>query len=75
MLVLTFRPGDRAIIGGNIVVTFLRPSGGNGVRLGIDAPREIGITRPDVLRRAAAMAERGEHPEQAAFEAMRDVDG
>lgn len=49
MLVLTRKPGERILIGDNIVVTIL-DSRGDGVRIGIDAPRGITIQREEVLR-------------------------
>jgi carbon storage regulator len=52
MLVLTRKPGERILIGDNIVVTIL-DSRGDGVRIGIDAPRGISIQREEVLRAVA----------------------
>ena len=52
MLVLTRKPGERILIGDNIVVTIL-DSRGDGVRIGIDAPRGITIQREEVLRAVA----------------------
>jgi carbon storage regulator len=52
MLVLTRKPGERILIGDNIVVTIL-DSRGDGVRIGIDAPRGISIQREEVLKAVA----------------------
>jgi carbon storage regulator len=52
MLVLTRKPGERILIGDDIVVTIL-DSRGDGVRIGIDAPRGIAIQREEVLRAVA----------------------
>jgi carbon storage regulator len=52
MLVLTRKPGERILIGDNIVVTIL-DSRGDGVRIGIDAPRGITIQREEVLKAVA----------------------
>ena len=40
MLVLTRKPGERLVIGDNIVVTVVEVMGDN-IRIGIDAPREV----------------------------------
>ena len=60
MLVLTRRPGESIVIGGNIVVTVLEVRS-DQVRIGIDAPRSVQVHREEVLRQmreenAAAVA-------------------
>ena len=45
MLVLTRKVGESIVIGDGIVVRVLEVGG--RVRLGIDAPRDVSITRPD----------------------------
>ncbi len=40
MLVLSRRPGERLIVGDDIVITVVSVSGGH-VRLGIEAPRDL----------------------------------
>jgi carbon storage regulator len=52
MLVLTRRRGERIVIAGSIVVTVLQVDPGK-VRLGIEAPAQISIRRPEVAPRAA----------------------
>lgn len=48
MLLLTRTVGQKILIGDDIVITVTEIRGGKGiVRLGIDAPEEIGIVRPD----------------------------
>ena len=47
MLVLSRKPGERILIGGNITVTIVR-IGPNNVRLGIEAPREMNIVREEL---------------------------
>ena len=48
MLVLTRKPGERITIGPDITITVLEVRrSGSTVRLGITAPREIAIDRPD----------------------------
>jgi carbon storage regulator len=51
MLVLSRKTGERIVIDGSIVVTVLEAGSGR-VRLGIDAPREYGISRPEQKRRS-----------------------
>jgi len=49
MLVLTRKIGERVLIGDDIVVTILDVRG-DGVRVGIDAPRGIRIQRDEVVQ-------------------------
>lgn len=49
MLVLTRKIGEKIVIGGNITVTILDGGRGEGVRIGIDAPRDVSIHRSEVL--------------------------
>jgi len=61
MLILARRPGERVVIGGEILVTVMEVSG-NTVRLGIEAPQGISIYREEIWlaveaeNRAAAAA-------------------
>jgi len=60
MLVLTRKAGERLLIGDDIEITVVRIAGG-GVRLGIDAPREMTVYRREVhpqQQRPVAEAER-----------------
>lgn len=54
MLVLTRKVGEQIVIGGNIVVTVLDGGRGEGVRIGIDAPRDVTIHRSEVLDAVSA---------------------
>jgi carbon storage regulator len=47
MLVLSRKPGERILIGNDIVVTVVRFQGGT-VRLGIEAPREFSVVREEL---------------------------
>lgn len=49
MLVLTRKSGEQILIGEDIVITVLEGRG-DGVRIGIDAPRGVRIQRQEVLR-------------------------
>jgi len=49
MLVLTRKPGEKILIGDDIVITIL-DARGDSVRIGIDAPRGVKIQRDEVLR-------------------------
>ena len=47
MLVLGRKPGERILIGEDIVVTVVRFNGGS-VRLGIEAPRDFPVIREEL---------------------------
>jgi carbon storage regulator len=67
MLILTRRPGERVVIGEDILVTVMGVSG-HTVRLGIEAPRGVSIYREEIWlavkeeNREAAAAEGGQVP-------------
>ena len=50
MLVLTRREGEQIVIGGNVKITVVQIKGGT-VRIGIEAPREILISRVEPEKR------------------------
>lgn len=50
MLILTRRVGETLMIGDEITVTVLAVKG-NQIRLGVEAPREVGVHREEVYRR------------------------
>lgn len=52
MLVLNRRPGEAIVIGDNIKITAIETSRA-GVRLGIDAPRDMPVHREEVAERIA----------------------
>lgn len=47
MLVLSRRVGERLMIGDDIVITIIDVRS-DGVRIGIDAPREVRVTRAEI---------------------------
>ena len=49
MLVLTRKPGEKILLGDDIVITVL-DSRGDSVRIGIEAPRGVKIQRDEVVR-------------------------
>lgn len=48
MLVLTRKPGEQIVIGGNVVITVLKIGPGR-VKLGIKAPDDVDITRTELI--------------------------
>ena len=48
MLVLSRKPGERILVGNDIVITIVR-LGPNTVRLGIDAPGDMNIVRDELV--------------------------
>tara|TARA_R110000851_G_C12702178_1_gene526270 strand:+ start:347 stop:526 length:180 start_codon:yes stop_codon:yes gene_type:complete len=50
MLVLTRNIGQKLVIGDDIKITILS-AGGNQVRIGIDAPRHIGVHREEIYNK------------------------
>jgi len=53
VLVLTRKVGERILVGDDIVITVL-DSRGDGVRIGIDAPRGVKIQREEVVQAVTA---------------------
>ncbi len=47
MLVLSRKVGERILIGDQVTVTVVRITGG-GVRIGIEAPREMAVIREEL---------------------------
>ncbi|WP_182112611.1 carbon storage regulator CsrA [Actinotalea sp. JY-7876] len=71
MLVLSRRVGERLVIGDNIVITIIDVRS-DGVRIGIDAPRDVRVNRAEVLEavtRANVEAARSADP--AAEESLK----
>jgi carbon storage regulator len=53
VLVLTRKQGEKILIGDDIVITILDVRG-DSIRIGIDAPRGLGIQRDEVVRAVTA---------------------
>jgi len=66
MLVLSRKAGERIWIGDDISVTVVRISGG-GVRIGIEAPKELPVVREE-LKLAMDQNDAAEREDQSAFE-------
>jgi carbon storage regulator len=47
MLIITRRPGEKVMIGDDVVVTVIEASG-QAIRLGIEAPRSLPIYREEI---------------------------
>lgn len=56
MLVLSRKPGERILIGDEIVVTVVRFNGGT-VRLGIEAPRDYAVIREELSQTIDSQAD------------------
>lgn len=52
-MVLTRKPGEKIMIGDDIVITVMEGRG-DGVRIGIEAPRGVTIQRSEVVEAIAA---------------------
>lgn len=55
MLVLTRKPGEQIVIGGDIIVTVTAVAG-DRVKIGITAPRDVHVVRGELLARDADTA-------------------
>lgn len=65
MLILSRRVGEAVILDGGIRVVVLAADR-RGVRLGIDAPKDVGIQREELVSPVAAQNRRSRAPEAAA---------
>jgi carbon storage regulator len=68
MLIITRRPGEKVMIGDDVVVEVIEVSG-SSVRIGIDAPKSIRVYREEIYtavkaeNTAAAGADPGQVPD------------
>jgi carbon storage regulator len=68
MLIITRRPGEKVMIGDDIVVEVIEVSG-SSVRIGIDAPKSVRVYREEIYsavkaeNTAAATADPGHVPD------------
>jgi carbon storage regulator len=69
VLVLTRRPNQSIVIGGEIVVTVLEVRG-DQVRLGIKAPREVDVHRDEVWAELQAANRAAALPDRSAVESL-----
>jgi carbon storage regulator len=49
MLIITRRPGEKILLGDDVIVEVIEVSG-SSVRIGIDAPRSIPVYREEIWR-------------------------
>ena len=53
MLIITRKTGESLLIGTNVTVTVLGVKG-NQVRIGVDAPKDVGVVREEITDRFPA---------------------
>ncbi len=70
MLVLSRRVGERLLIGDDIVITVIEVRS-DGVRIGIDAPREISVNRAEVIEAVTAANVEATTADEGAVDALR----
>jgi carbon storage regulator len=70
MLVLSRRVGERLLIGDDIVITVIEVRS-DGVRIGIDAPREISVNRAEVIEAVTAANVQATTADEGAVDALR----
>lgn len=66
MLVVTRKQGQRLFIGGDVVVTVSRVLPDGRVRLGIEAPKEIIVTREELLTQGGGKCSESERSNSSA---------
>jgi carbon storage regulator len=49
MLIITRRPGERVMLGDDVIIQVIEVSGSN-VRIGIDAPKSVAIYREEIFQ-------------------------
>jgi carbon storage regulator len=77
MLIITRRPGEKLMIGDDVVVEVIEVSG-SSVRIGIDAPKSVRVYREEIYsavkaeNAAAAASDPGQLPGEADLPAAPD---
>ncbi len=72
MLVLSRRVGERLIIGNDIVVTIIDVRS-DGVRVGIDAPRSVRVTRAEIFEAVEESNVAAASADDSAVDALRGL--
>ncbi|WNM27425.1 carbon storage regulator CsrA [Demequina capsici] len=72
MLVLSRRVGERLVIGKDIVVSIIDVRS-DGVRIGIDAPREVRVTRAEILEAVERQNAEAAAMDDSAVEALKRI--
>lgn len=72
MLVLSRKVGEKLLIGDDIVVTII-DSRGDGVRIGIDAPRSMKVHRAEVIEAVREANREATGADDAAEQRLRDL--
>ncbi len=73
MLVLSRKPGEKILIGDDVIITIVR-IGPNNVRLGIDAPRHVNIVREELCVEVPVLHRAGEKSADSAAAAASEND-
>jgi carbon storage regulator len=72
MLVLSRRVGESVVIGDEVTVTVLEVRG-DVVRVGIDAPRSVGVHRAELLQEMADSNQEAASPSQDAVASLAEA--
>ncbi|WP_062204775.1 carbon storage regulator CsrA [Demequina salsinemoris] len=72
MLVLSRRVGERLVIGNDIVVSIIDVRS-DGVRIGIDAPRSVKVTRAEILEAVEKQNAEAAAMDDSAIEALKSI--
>ncbi len=70
MLVLSRRVGERLMIGDDVVITVIDVRS-DGVRIGIDAPREVRVTRAEIYEAVTEANREAAAADDAALDSLR----